>query len=133
MSQDQRFYVAIVGGIVSAVVLGAISGPIRSNIAQMTSLDFSIISWAVAYGVGYTIQKLGRGVQPRFSYLGAACALLAVLISDVTMLFGVDAVFFFRGYEIVVRLLLSDGLNSLLSLAYRAFSVYIGYKVSRVV
>ncbi|AMC94431.1 hypothetical protein AOC36_10740 [Erysipelothrix larvae] len=132
LNQDKRFIVAIVVGFIGSFVFGIISGYLR-RIISIGSIDFPVIYWAAAYATAYAIQRFGRGVQPRFAYVGAVCGLLTVLVSDATLYFGIAGAFSLSSYHIVVVMLLRADMFAFLGLLYRAVCVYIGYSYSRII
>ena len=127
LSQKQRFNYAIVSGLLAAIVLGVLTGLIRQTI------NFSFIGWAIGYGVAMTIKKLGRGVQVKFSVLGAIYAFIGILISDVVLTFGLARVLDPSAYLTVITLVLKEDISSIVWLVYRLIAIYIAYNYSRVI
>lgn len=127
LSQKQRFNYAIVSGLLAAIVLGVLTGLIRQTI------NFSFIVWAIGYGVAMTIKKLGRGVQVKFSVLGAIYAFIGILISDVVLTFGLARVLDPSAYLTVITLVLNEDISSIVWLVYRLIAIYIAYNYSRVI
>lgn len=127
LGQRQRFIYAIVAGLIAAVVLGVVSGFIRQI------LNFSIVIWAVGFGIAWTIRKLGRGVQTKFSILGAVYAVIGILISDVVFMFGIGRLIEPQAYFTVLTLAANTDINSVIWLLYRFVAIYIAYNYSRVI
>lgn len=127
LSQNQRFGVAIIIGIVSAIVLGIVSGLFRQQ------FNFSLILVGVGYVIALLIQKFGRGVQQRFSVLAVLCTFVAIIISDIVLLYGVARLLDFQYYPVFIRVVLVDGITSVIWFLYRGFALYIAYNYARVI
>ena len=68
----QNFSLAILAGI-DAAVLGAM---VWAVVTVVTEMQLGLMAIAVGFIVGRAILAVGRGVEPKFGYLGAACALM---------------------------------------------------------
>lgn len=126
LTQKQRFNTAIIFGLIAAVVLGIATGFVRRFI------NFSLIIWAVGFGVAWVIKKMGRGVQVKFSVLAAIYALVGILLSDVVFLFGFAGILVPSAYFTVISYFLNQGITSMIWLLYRVVAIYIAYNYSRV-
>lgn len=132
LTQRQRFGLAVAVGIIAAIVLGILSGKISLWIGQSTGLGFAIINIGAGYLLGMTIQKIGRGVQPKFSILGGVLGVFMVLISEVIALgFPIYGLFMPEVYRLTLNILLDGGVNSIITLIYNAIAVYTAYGYSR--
>lgn len=132
LTQRQRFGLAVAVGIIAAIVLGILSGKISLWIGQSTGLGFAIINIGAGYLLGMTIQKIGRGVQAKFSILGGVLGVFMVLISEVIALgFPIYALFMPEVYRLTLKILLDGGVNSIITLIYNAIAVYTAYGYSR--
>lgn len=132
LTQRQRFGLAVAVGIIAAIVLGILSGKISLWIGQSTGLGFAIINIGAGYLLGMTIQKIGRGVQTKFSILGGVLGVFMVLISEVIALgFPIYALFMPEVYRSTLNILLGGGVNSIITLIYNAIAVYTAYSYSR--
>lgn len=132
LTQKQRFGLAVAVGIIAAIVLGILSGKISLWIGQSTGLGFAIINIGAGYLLGMTIQKIGRGVQTKFSILGGVLGVFMVLISEVIALgFPIYALFMPEVYRSTLNILLGGGVNSIITLIYNAIAVYTAYGYSR--
>lgn len=127
LTQKQRFTVAIIVGLLSSIILGVLTGLIRSEI------NISIIIWGVGYGVAMAIQKFGRGVQKKFAILGVLFTLLGIVISDVVYTFGLSSLLDMSSYLLVIKLSLSEDVSSMIWLLHRFIALYIGYNYSRII
>ncbi|HEY4537062.1 MAG TPA: hypothetical protein VIG45_01240 [Erysipelothrix sp.] len=127
LTQKQRFTVAIIVGLLSSIILGVLTGLIRSEI------NISIIVWGVGYGVAMAIQKFGRGVQKKFAILGVLFTLLGIVISDVVYTFGLSNLLDMSSYLLVIKLSLSEDVSSMIWLLHRFIALYIGYNYSRII
>ena len=126
LTQKQRFTVAIIVGLLSSIILGILTGLIRSEI------NISIIIWGVGY-VAMAIQKFGRGVQKKFAILGVLFTLLGIVISDVVYTFGLSSLLDMSSYLLVIKLSLSEDVSSMIWLLHRFIALYIGYNYSRII
>lgn len=126
LTQKQKFNYALATGLVAAVVLGIVSGYVRRF------LNFSVIIWAVGFGVAWIVRKTGRGVQVKFSVLGAVYAALGILISDVVWLFGIAGLLNPGYYYAALSLFIANDISSVVSMLFRFVAVYIAYNYSRV-
>src|ERR1700754_3822692 len=75
----QNFNLAIPAGI-GAALLGAVAWMLVAVAAEM---QLGVMAIAVGYIVGRAIRAVGHGVEPKFGYLGAACALMGCVVGDV--------------------------------------------------
>ena len=126
LTQRQRFNTALLMGFLATVVLGIATGFIRQY------LNFTILIWGVGYGVAWTIKKFGRGVQVKFSILGAIYAVIGILMSDVVWMFGLSRIIDPSAYMTVLTFFLNDNITSIIWLLYRLVAIYIAYSYSRV-
>src|SRR5947209_9298105 len=69
---DQNFGLAVAAGL-GAAVLGAI---LWALFVYVTNMEIGLVAIAVGALVGYSVQKAGRGSDPKFGLLGATCAAL---------------------------------------------------------
>lgn len=133
LTSQQRFTRAIIAGTVGAIVIAVIYGAFM----QFIHIESSLLLIAVGYGIAMVIQKAGRGVQQRFSVLGAVLCVIAILIADMITHFGFDGLFNLAGWPIYFKLLLQMYLgldiHSLLSIVFRAAAVAVAYQYSRIV
>ena len=126
LTQKQRFNYALISGLVAAIVLGIVSGFIRQF------LNFSILIWAVGFGIAWTVRKMGRGVQLKFSILGAIYAVIGIWISDVVWMFGLGGILNPGAYYTVIRFFIAEDITSIIWMLYRLVAIYIAYNYSRV-
>ena len=126
LTQKQRFNYALISGLVAAIGLGIVSGFIRQF------LNFSILIWAVGFGIAWTVRKMGRGVQLKFSILGAIYAVIGIWISDVVWMFGLGGILNPGAYYTVIRFFIAEDITSIIWMLYRLVAIYIAYNYSRV-
>ncbi|NLW15678.1 MAG: hypothetical protein GX038_05415 [Erysipelothrix sp.] len=134
LTQKQRFNTAIVLGTLAAFVIGIVTGYLRLIIASTVGFDFSVVTIAAGYAVGMVIQKLGRGVQLKFSILGGILGFIAVSVSNV-IAFGYPIFFIFNiaiHFHIILTLI-SGSLNTILMLLYQSIAVYVAFNTSRII
>ncbi|MDE8255722.1 hypothetical protein PT226_08255 [Erysipelothrix rhusiopathiae] len=128
LTQKQRFNVALLVGLVSAVVLGIVSGIFRNKIA-----NFSLVIVGVGYLIALAIQKFGRGVQIKFSIAAALFTFLAIVMSDVVTVMGIAGLFDLSSYQIIFKYAAQNEIHSVLWIAYRLLAIYISYNYSRII
>jgi len=83
---QQNFGLAVLAGLAAALV-GAV---VWALFAYATGMELGLIVIAIGALIGFVIRKVGRGVDPAFGILGAACAAiswaLGTILSDVAFL-----------------------------------------------
>ena len=133
LNRNQRFLRALILGTVSAVVLGIVYGLFSSTLR----IEFSIVYLAIGYANAYVICNYGRGVQTKFSILGAVLTFVSIFIGDMISRYGLG---FFGAFSfwpalfmMYLRSMLATNINSLLGLLFRIGGIDIGYTYSRVV
>lgn len=133
ITRQERFRNALVYGIGATLLITLAYGFI-SNILR---IEFSVVYLAAGYGIGYVIQKYGRGVQIQFSILAAVLACFCFIVGDMISIFGFNILFnpalWPMALQIIFSVFLSTNINSLLSLAFRIGGVIIAYKNARIV
>lgn len=132
LQKNQRFIQAILYGLPVSISLGIVYG----LVTELIHIEFSAAFVLIGYVIGLTIQKFGRGVQLKFSILGAVLAVISFLIGDLVFLFGFDVFFngfFFQAIIYRIQTLASTNINSLLALLFRVLGVYYAYITSRIV
>lgn len=133
LTKHQRFLKAVAYGVPAALVAAIAYG----LLSRALRIEFSLVYLGIGYFIGYIIRTYGRGVQPRFSYLGAGLAIVAILLGDMISIFGMTSFFslgnFAYALTYVIRTLLSTNINALLRLLFRAGAVYFAYTYSRTI
>jgi len=130
---EQNFSRAIPAGI-GAAVLGAVAWAV---VTVLTEMQLGLMAIAVGYLVGRAIRAVGHGVEPRFGYLGAACALMGCVVGDVLSDIGFYAKIRHIGFGQALGDLDMALLTKLVStfaqpmdLLFYAIAIYEGYKFS---
>ncbi|MEG0177496.1 MAG: hypothetical protein RR565_02240 [Erysipelothrix sp.] len=133
LSRNQRFQRALLAGIVATIVLMVAYG----LLAQMLRIEFSYVFLLIGYAIGWAIRTYGRGVQLKFSILGAVCAVICFIGADMINYFGfgvfTNISYFIAAFQTYLRILLSFNFNSLLGLLFRVGGVYAAFYSSRIV
>ena len=118
LNRNQRFLRALILGTVSAVVLGIVYGLFSSTLR----IEFSIVYLAIGYANAYVICNYGRGVQTKFSILGAVLTFVSIFIGDMISRYGLG---FFGAFSfwpalfmMYLRSMLATNINSLLGLLF---------------
>lgn len=133
LSRNQRFQKALIAGILATLVFGIGYGIIASSLR----IEFSVVFLLIGYGIGWAIRTYGRGVQVKFSILGAICAAVCFIIADMIAIGGFSVFFnfqyFLMVFQVVFSRLVSLNPSSLLALLFRVGGVYAAFYSSRIV
>ena len=134
LTRNERFQNACVIGILATIGLTFVYGFISS----ILHFELQVLYMAMGYLIGMAIQKAGRGVQVRFSVLGAICAFACFFIGDLISVFGfailISPQMWFIGIRVVLSMWFSGlDISSLLSLGFRALGIYFAYAYARIV
>ena len=131
--QQQNLPLAIAGGL-SVAIAGAIAWAL---IAVVTKMELGIVAVAVGYGVGRTIRELGRGVDPLFGYVGAACALFGCLLGNLlgAIAFyaearGIPFMDVLLGFDVALWSRLFGVTFQAMDLLFYGIAIYEGYRFS---
>jgi len=129
----QNFNLAIPAGI-GAAVLGAV---VWAIVTVATEMQLGLMAIAVGFLVGRAIRAVGHGVEPKFGYLGAACALIGCVAGNALSDIGFYAKLRHIGFgqalgDIDMALLtkLLDPSSHPMDLLFYGIAVYEGYKFS---
>ncbi len=132
LTQNQRFKSAVIFGTLGAIVIGVLTGYLRILISATTGFEFSIVTVGSTYLLALLIQKVGRGVQTRFSILGGILGFFVVSISNVIAFgFPLFQIFNPMAHFSILMHLLTGRMNTLFTLLYQAIAVYVAYENSR--
>lgn len=126
--QNKYHFIITLGiGLIGAIVLGFLSGMLRSVWNSI------IILWGSALAIAVLIQKTGKGVEISYGVLGAILVMVMMAVSDVTLSLGLSRIFEFQYYGRVLETIYNDNVTSIIWLLYRLLAVFIGYHYSKVV
>jgi hypothetical protein len=130
---EQNFGLAIPAGI-GAAVLGAV---VWAIVTVATEMQLGLMAIAVGFIVGRAIRAVGHGVEPKFGYLGAACALLGCVAGNVLSAIGFYAKLRGIGYvealgnlDMALLTKLVSTFSQTMDLLFYAIAIYEGYKFS---
>ena len=133
LTRNERFKNAVVVGVLATIGL-TIAYAIVSRVLM---LELQILYIGIGYLIGLSIQKAGKGVQPRFSILAACLALLCFIIGDIIAIFGPEIIMSPNSWLVVLRIYFSmfTELDSsiVFSLVFRIIGVYCAYNYARIV
>jgi hypothetical protein len=76
--EQQNLPMAVVGGVVAALVGAAIWGAVT----VLTKFQIGWMAVGVGFLVGYAVRIFGKGVSSSFGVVGAVCALLGCLLGN---------------------------------------------------
>ena len=130
LNSNQRFLNALLYGIPTALGLGITYG----YISRILPITFSIVYVGIGYLIGMVIQKYGRGVQVKFSILGAVLAGIAFVLSDVIRYFGLslNPIILYQAVLIITQVYLGS-INGLINLLFFAWGIVTAYNKSRII
>ena len=130
LNSNQRFLNALLYGIPTALGLGIAYG----YISRILPITFSIVYVGIGYLIGMDIQKFGRGVQVKFSILGAVLAGIAFVLSDVVRYFGLslNPIILYQAVLIITQVYLGS-INGLINLLFFAWGIVTAYNKSRII
>ena len=130
LNSNQRFLNALLYGIPTALGLGIAYG----YISRILPITFSIVYVGIGYLIGMVIQKFGRGVQIKFSILGAVLAGIAFVLSDVVRYFGLslNPIILYQAILIITQVYLGS-INGLINLLFFAWGIVTAYNKSRII
>lgn len=130
LNPNQRFLNALLYGIPTALGLGIAYG----YISRILPITFSIVYVGIGYLIGMVIQKFGRGVQVKFSILGAVLAGIAFVLSDVVRYFGLslNPIILYQAVLIITQVYLGS-INGLINLLFFAWGIVTAYNKSRII
>lgn len=128
LTSKQRFTRALIVGIPTALGLGIGYG----LLTRFLPITFSIVYVGIGYLIGLVIQRNGRGVQPKFSFLAAGLAIVSFILADLVQVAGLN---FLAALPLVPLIVVSylNSLNGLINLAFIAFGVLTAYRSARIV
>lgn len=133
LTSQQRFVRAVIAGTIGAIVIAVVYG----GLMQYIHIQSSLLLIAVGYGIAMVVQKAGRGVQQRFSILGAVLCIVAILIADIISYFGFYALLnpalWPACISSLLQIYLSIEISALLGIVFRAAAVAVAYQYSRIV
>ena len=130
LNSNQRFLNALLYGIPTALGLGIAYG----YISRILPITFSIVYVGIGYLIGMVIQKFGRGVQVKFSILGAVLAGIAFVLSDVVRYFGLslNPIILYQAILIITQVYLGS-INGLINLLFFAWGIVTADNKSRII
>lgn len=132
LRKNQRFVKGLLWGSLAALGCAIVYGVISSFVR----IELSIAFIAIGYVIGEVIKRMGHGVKPEFSVLGAVLTVLCIIIADMISMFGFGVFFsplFFMCFRMYLVSLLSLNINSLLRLLFRVAGVLEGYNNARII
>jgi hypothetical protein len=133
LGQNERFKKALLFGIPSSILLAIFLAIIQ----RLLSIRFSLLYILIGFLIAYILKKYGKGVQIRFSYLGAILTLISILLGDALTLTGTlvfqNPTILIQGLTITLRSWVSPNINNLLAMLFRIYAIYYAYNNSRII
>ena len=132
LNNKQRFPIAIIAGVVSAIACAFGFALFE----KMVGWHISLLYVAMAYGISSAIKYYGKGVQPKFSIIGVVCFVLSVVLGFLfyySMVAGFSFAMLPYYFSMMVRsitTLTPSGIFEMLCLAY---SIYLAFYNSRII
>lgn len=131
LNNKQRFSLAILAGIISALLCGFLYAVIE----MMLPWHIPLLYVAMAYGVSYAVKIYGRGVQPKFTAVGIICVILSIIagyLFSYMFAFGFHALFIPTYLAVLLSSIFSFDLRGIIEIICIAYAIYIAYYNSRV-
>lgn len=88
LEAQQNLPMAIVGGLVASLIGAAV----WAGITVATKYQIGWVAVGVGFLVGYAVNMLGKGVTPKFGYIGAAFAMFGCLLGNLLSTCGFIAI-----------------------------------------
>ncbi|MBE6114108.1 MAG: hypothetical protein E7191_03415 [Erysipelotrichaceae bacterium] len=131
LTRNQRFVKAVLYGIPATLVIAIVLG----FLLNIMPIQFEIMFLGVGYAIGYVIRTYGRGVQTRFSILGAVLCAVAIILADAMAIGGIWGMLNPYLWMISVMNYFSSltSLWGILGLVFRIGAVATAYEQSRIV
>ena len=131
LTRNQRFINAVIAGSIATILSGIVLG----FVLRVVPIAFDIFYLAVGYAVGYAIRTYGRGVQPRFSVLGAVMTFVALIIADSVRFVGLLGVINPAVWIMVINYYITSlvSISGIINIIFRVCAVVLGYEQSRIV
>lgn len=133
LKAQQNLALAIPAGLAAALAGAALWGAV----VYATDAEVGLIAVAVGALVGYAVRWAGKGIDPVFGWLGAACAALGwalgTVMSDIAFLAhakDADILDVLRALDAERLAGLVQAVFSPMDLLFLAIAVYEGYKLS---
>ena len=120
LTRKQRFQNAAVVGAAAFIAFLVI----WMVVLNVIGVYFPLLYVAFGFGMGYLIQRFGKGVQIQFSILSAGLMLVLLLICDL-MTFG--------SVKHLIQLFADAGITALFEIGYRVLAVYFAFINARVI
>ncbi|WP_159649087.1 hypothetical protein [Erysipelothrix aquatica] len=127
-SVKHRFTMSIIAGVISAVLLGVVSGYFRQYV-----FNHAIVLTGVGLLIAMLINRVGRGIQLKFAIVAVLSTLLAIILSDIISEFGILGLINMESIRLTFSSMLKESISSVLWFLYRALALYVAYIYSRVV
>lgn len=87
LRDEQDFNLGLAAGLVAALIGAAL----WAGITIVTKYQIGWMAVGVGFLVGFAVRQFGRGIEPRFGYLGAALALLGCGLGNLFAVLGIVA------------------------------------------
>jgi len=127
--KNQRLLRAYLAGISSAIVLSIVI----AIFLTLTHIYISLIFYGAAYLITMAIRKYGRGVRKSFSICGLISVLLLIILTDLLYYSSFNPANLFIASRYILSTYANLNINSLITIAIKAYSVYYGYIYARIV
>lgn len=135
LTNKQRFNQGLLFGTLTSIGC-AILYAVFINVFH---ISLSLLYVAMGYAISMSIQKFGRGVQPKFSVLGAVLTVISFILAMILVYnpFGFEIIlhpeYWGQTFQNILGIYQHMNSSTLLMIAFQAFGVYIAYVNSRVV
>lgn len=130
LNSTQRFYKSIIFGILVAIGCSIIF----SLFVKLTNIRLSFFYLITGYLIAKTVMDVGKGVHKKFSYLGAALTIFSILLTELFIYTGYAIILrpdlWFSGFRTVLMIWSNFNTNSIITIFFQVWAVYIGYSSS---
>ena len=87
LRDEQDFNLGLAAGLVAALIGAAL----WAGVTIVTKYQIGWMAVGVGFLVGFAVRRFGRGIEPRFGYLGAALALVGCALGNLFAVLGIVA------------------------------------------
>lgn len=133
LKAQQNFPLGVIGGVIASIVCIFI----WSLITVLTKYQITYMAIGVGFAVGFSIQKLGKGLTPIYGILGAILALLTCFVGNFISSVCLIADEFNYGYsemfsslDMDTSILIIKETFQVMDLVFYGIAIYTGYLCS---
>ncbi|MEG0022483.1 MAG: hypothetical protein RSC93_06150 [Erysipelotrichaceae bacterium] len=135
LNSKQRFYYGFFFGFLASIGCAVLYAVFENTL----HIRFSILYAAMGYAISMVIQKYGRGVQKKYSIMGACLTAFSIILSMIFIYspYEFNILFHPAMWSVSIQMIMSIYFNlttnTILMILFQGVGIYIGYVNSRVV